>query len=106
MTKTKVVLSTWLLSVVWVIGAGHAQALHAKPRATQQPIVRVVVINMSGKSREAQVGDRVVALPVAERIALQVPRGEGIKITSNTDQRIARAITVAAIDDGRTIAVD
>jgi hypothetical protein len=64
------------------------------------------MINMSGKSREAHLRDTVITLPVGERVALQVPPGESIKITSSTDQRLARVIAVASTDAGRTIPVD
>jgi len=106
MSNTKKVLSMLISSMVWMNSAIHAQAINAKPRATQQHLVHIVMINMSGKSREARVGDTVVPLPVAERVALQVPQGDNIKITSSTDRTIARVITTASTDEGRTIPVD
>jgi hypothetical protein len=106
MSKTKKVLMMLIFNMVWLNGASHAQDINAKPRATQQHLVHIVMINMSGKSREAHVRDTVVPLPVAERVALQVPPGENIKITSNTDRTIARVITAASTDEGRTIPVD
>jgi hypothetical protein len=78
----------------------------SNPRMTQQHLVRIVMINMSGKSREVHLRDTVITLPVAERVALQVPQGESIKITSSTDRRVARVIAVASTDAGRTIPVD
>jgi hypothetical protein len=106
MPKTKQVLILLISSMVWLNGASYAQAANAKPRASQQHLVHVVMINMSGKSREAHVRDTVVLLPVAQRVALQVPQGECIKITSSTDQTIARVITAASTDNGRTIPVN
>jgi hypothetical protein len=106
MSNTKKVLMMLILTMVSLNGASPAQAINAKPKATQQPLVYMVMINMSGKSREAHVRDTVVPLPVAERVALQVPQGESIKITSDTDRTIARVITAASTDNGRTIPID
>ena len=104
MSKTKIVLSMLISSMVWMNSASHAQVVNAK--STQQHLVHIVMINMSGKSREVQVGDTVVPLPVAQRVALQVPRGESVKITSTTDRTIARVIVATATDEGRTIPIN
>jgi hypothetical protein len=106
MSKTKKVLMMLIFSMVCLNGASHAQNINAKPRETQQHLVHIVVINMSGKSREAHVRDSVVPLPVAERVALQVPLGESIKITSDTDRTIARVIVAGSTDEGRTIPIN
>jgi hypothetical protein len=106
MPKSKQVLILLISSMVWVTTASHAQEVNAKPRATQQHLVHIVMINMSGKSREVHLRKTVVPLPVAQRVALQVAQGEIIKITSSTDQAIARVITAASSDEGRTIPVD
>jgi hypothetical protein len=106
MSKTKKVLSMLISTTVWMNSASHAQDINAKPKASQQQLVHIVMINMSGKSREAHVRDTVVPLPVAERVALQIPQGENIKITSSTDRTIDRVITAASTDEGRTIPVN
>ncbi len=106
MPNMKKVLMMLIVSIVCLSGAGRAQATNAKPRATQQDVEHIVLVNMSGKAREAHVGDAVIALPVAERVALQVHPGEKITITSSTDRTIVRVITPVAKDDGRTISVN
>jgi hypothetical protein len=103
-----------ILSVAFMNGVCQARSTNSNPnsspnsspRMTQQHLVPIVMINMSGKSREAHLRDTVITLPVGERVALQVPPGESIKITSSTDQRLARVIAVASTDAGRTIPVD
>ena len=106
MSSAKKILSMLISGVVWMSSASYAQAVNEKPRATQQPLVHVVIINMSGKSREARVRNTVVPLPVAQRVVLQVPQGGSIKITSDTDRRIARVITATSSNEGRVITVD
>jgi len=93
-------------TIVWLNAASYAQATTPKPTPTHQPLLHVVVINMSGKAREAHVGNTVVPLPVAERVALQIPQGASIQITSSTDRNFTRVFTPALADDGRTIPVD
>jgi hypothetical protein len=99
-----------ILSVSFMNGVCQARSTNSNPNpspsVTQQHLVRIVMINMSGKSREVHLRDTVITLPVAERVALQVPQGESIKITSSTDRRVARVIAVASTDAGRTIPVD
>jgi len=106
MPNTKQVLILLISSMVWANSASYAQAVSAKPKAPQQHLVHMVMVNMSGKSREAHVRDTVVRLPVAERVALQVQPGQCIKITSDTDRTIARVITATSTDNGRTIPVN
>ena len=114
MSKTKKVWLLLLFSMVWLNGAGHAQVSPAtpnakpntKPGAPQQDLIHIVMINMSGKSREAHVRNTVVPLPVGERVALQVPPEASIKITSSTDRAMAQVITVTSTDEGRTFPVD
>jgi hypothetical protein len=67
--------------------------------------IRFEIINMSGKSREAHIGDTVIPLPVAERVALQAPVGKSIKIMSNTNQRVMHVIVISAIDEGHLFPV-
>ena len=76
-------------------------------RATQsRQLIHFTIINMSGKSREAHVRDTVVPLPVAERVALQVPPGESVTITSNTNRSVMRVIAISAKDEGHVVPVD
>ena len=102
MSKMKSVVMVLMLSVAWVSGAGLAQA---KTPVSREKVVRIVVINMSGKAREARVRDAVVVLPVAQRVALEVPVGARIKITSDADRAVGLVITAAATDEGRTIPI-
>jgi hypothetical protein len=75
--------------------------------ATQsRELIHFTIINMSGKSCEVHVRDTVVPLHVAERVALQVSLGESVKITSNTDRRVMRVITISANDEGHLLPVD
>ncbi|SEG31752.1 hypothetical protein SAMN05421819_2478 [Bryocella elongata] len=67
--------------------------------------IRVVLVNMSGKSREAHLGHAVVALPVAEKVVLQVMPGEKVTITSATDRHVDKVMMVSAVDGGRVIPV-
>lgn len=105
MSKTKKIVSLFILIVVWVANPIHAQGLKVNPEASQPPLVRVVLINMSGKSREARVGDTVVSLPVAQRVVLQLQQGQCIKIASMTNRAIARVITVTSTENGRVIPI-
>jgi hypothetical protein len=68
--------------------------------------IRVVLVNMSGKSREAHVGHAVIALPVAEKVVLEVTPGERVTITSATDRHVDKVMTVSAVDGGRVIPVE
>ena len=106
MSSARKILSLLISGVVWINGASCAQAVNAKPKARQEPMVHMVIINMSGKSREARVRDMAVPLPVAQRVLLEVPRGGSITIASETDSRVARVITATSGDDGRVITVD
>ena len=68
-------------------------------------LVHFVVINMSGAAREVyHRGDRV-PLPIAVRISLQVPAGDSIEITSNTNDKVEDVIAIATTDEGRTIPI-
>ena len=106
MSKTKEVFIMAILSLVWLSGAGRAQANNAMRRATEHEVERILLINMSGKAREACVGDAEVPLPVAERVVLQIYPGERITITSSTNRAIHRVMAPAATDSGRVIVVN
>lgn len=68
-------------------------------------LVHFVVINMSGAARELHHrGDRV-PLPIAVLVPLQVPAGDNIEITSNTNNKVDDVIPVGAADEGRTIPI-
>jgi len=76
-------------------------------RATQsRHLIHFTIINMSGKPREAHIRDSVVHLPVAEPVALQVPLGDSVKITSNTNRGVMRVITISATDEGHLLPID
>ncbi len=79
----------------------------ASPQTTAQvrPLVHFEIINMSGRSREARIGDAVIPLPVAERVALQVPAGKAVRIVSDTNENVLRIITVSGFDEGRLFPV-
>jgi hypothetical protein len=74
-------------------------------RTQSRPLIHFEIINMSGQSREAHIGDTLIPLPVAQRIALQTPAGESVKIVSNTNETIMRVITISAIDEGHLLPV-
>jgi hypothetical protein len=63
-------------------------------------LVHFIIINMSEENREAHVCNATVPLPVAKWITLQVSLGDSVKITSNTDSRVSRVITILAADEG------
>jgi hypothetical protein len=73
--------------------------------AQSRPLIRFEIINMSGQSREAYIGDTVIPLPVAQRIALQAPVGKSVKIMSNTNRRVMQVIVISAIDEGHLLPV-
>lgn len=74
-------------------------------KAESLPLIHFEIINMSGQSREAHVGDAIVPLPVAQRVALQVPAGKSVTIMSNTNSRVTRVITISATDEGHLFPV-
>ena len=92
-------------AVTGPVTRGSMRGLQAKDTRSQQ-LVRFVVVNMSGSDREVQAGDTVVALPVAMRVALQVPAGVAIRITSRTDQSLRRVMVISATDEGRVVPVE
>jgi hypothetical protein len=73
--------------------------------AQSRALIRFDIINMSGQSREAHVGDTVIPLPVAQRVALQAPVGKSIKIMSNTNRNVMQVIVISAIDAGHLLPV-
>jgi hypothetical protein len=73
--------------------------------AQSRPLIRFEIINMSGQSREAHIGDTVIPLPVAQRVALQAPVGESVNIMSNTNRSVMQVIVISAIDEGHLLPV-
>jgi hypothetical protein len=73
--------------------------------AQSRPLIRFEIINMSGQSREAHIGDTVIPLPVAQRVVLQAPVGKSVKIMSNTNQSVMQVIVISAIDEGHLLPV-
>jgi hypothetical protein len=82
------------------------QLIHEIEIKRHPHLVRFQIVNMSGKSREAHVGDIVITLPVAQPVALQVLPGHCIEVSSKTSRNLNRLITVTALDEGRIIPVD
>jgi hypothetical protein len=67
--------------------------------------IRITVINLSGKRREAVVRKTVVNLPVAEPITLQMHAGERFRVVSDTDSRINSTFLITEKDAGQLITV-
>jgi hypothetical protein len=68
-------------------------------------LVHFVVINMSGAAREVQHRGDTVPLPIAVCVPLQVPAGDSINITRNTNNKVEDVIAIAATDEGHTIPI-
>jgi hypothetical protein len=73
--------------------------------AQSRALIRFEIINMSGQSREAHIGDTVIPLPVAQRVTLQAPVGKSVKIMSNTNRSVMHVIVISAIDEGHLLPV-
>ena len=69
------------------------------------PLIHIEIINMSGKSREAHLGNTVIPLPIAQRVALQMLAGKSVKIMSNTNTKIMQVMVISALDEGRLFPV-
>lgn len=72
----------------------------------QGNLVHFVIINLSGKSRQAHLRNAVITLPVAKRVPLEAPSGSSLEITSDTNQHVERVIPIASTDEGRIIPID
>jgi hypothetical protein len=68
-------------------------------------LVHFVVINMSGAAREVHHRRDAIPLPIPIRVPLQVPTGDSIEITSNTNDKVEDVMAIAATDEGRTIPI-
>jgi hypothetical protein len=99
-------------ALVFVLAFSLAHTGSLKPASTtssqvktaqSRPLVRFEIINMSGQSREAHIGDTVIPLPVAQRVALQAPVGKSVKIMSNTNRSVMHVIVISAIDEGHLL---
>jgi hypothetical protein len=99
-------LLLFVLAIVTAPMASLQAGLVASKKVEAPRLVHVVMINLSGSSREARVRDQVVPLPVSERVALQVPAGVAVQITSDSDGRVARAIVLSTSDEGHVFAID
>jgi hypothetical protein len=88
-------------------GTAGLRSADAAPQCPKSPcsVVHFVVVNMSGAARGLHHRGDVIPLPIAQRVALQVPAGDSIQITSETDSRLRDVITIAATDEGRTLAI-
>ena len=86
---------------------GSLQKVNATPQSQddESHLVHVVVINMSGTTREVHHRGDTLLLPIAVRVPLQVPARDSIKITSNTNSKVEDVIPIAATDEGRTIPI-
>ena len=93
------------LFLIFVL-TSHESLLKAEiRREARNPLVHFVVINMSGAAREAHHHGDIIPLPVAVRVPLQVPTGDSIEITSQTNKKVEEAISIAASDEGRTLPI-
>ena len=86
---------------------GSLQRTNATPQSQKgkSHLVHFVVINMSGAAREVHHRRDTVPLPIAVRVPLQVPAGDSIEITGNTDNKVEDVIAISATDEGRTIPI-
>lgn len=89
------------LSFMFPPGQAMQETWHsAKPK-----LVHLVVINMSGFSRVLHHGNDLVPLPVATRVPIQIPAGDRIQITSETDRRVEITISVKNGDEGHILPI-
>lgn len=100
------------LAFVLAFSLAHTGSL--KPASTtswqvktgqSRPLVRFEIINMCGQSRKAHIGDTVITLPVAQRVALQAPVGKSPKLMSNTNRSVMQVIVISTIDEGHLLPV-
>lgn len=91
-----------------VVVPGSLQKANATSQAHKGKthLVHFVVINMSGAAREVHYRGDTVPLPIAVRVPLQVPAGDSMEITSNTNDKVQDVIAIAATDEGRTIPIE
>jgi len=90
-----------------VVVPGSLQIANATSQAQKGKthLVHFVVINMSGREREVHHRGETIPLPIAVRIPLQVPTGDTMEITSNTDNKVEDVIAISGTDEGRTIPI-
>ena len=80
--------------------------LHDKvPQANEAGLLRITVINLSGKNREAVVRNAVIDLPVATPVVLQMHAGEAFQVRSDTDSKFRESRVITESDQTRIIAV-
>jgi hypothetical protein len=104
------------LSLTTVVAPLAAQK-EVQPIAVQAPFgtqhvpsskpafIRVTVINMSGKQREAIIRKSKIDLPIAQRVALQLQPGEQLRVTSTNDSKLAATYLISDRDAGRLIPI-
>ena len=102
----------YALAFVLAFSLAHTGSLEAASTISSQvktaqlrPLIRFEIINMSGQPREAHIGDTVIPLPVAQRVALQAPVGVSVEIMSNTNRSVMQVIVISAIDEGHLLPV-
>jgi hypothetical protein len=90
-----------------VVVPGSLQKANATSQAQKgrTHLIHFVVINMSGAAREVHHRRDTVPLPIAIRVPLQVPAGDSIEITSNTDNKVEDVVAIRETDEGRTIPI-
>jgi len=90
-----------------VAAPGSLQKVNATSQSQkgESPLIRFVVINMSGAAREVHHRRDTIPLPIAIGVPLQVPAGDSIEITSNTNDKVEDVIAIAVTDEGRTIPI-
>lgn len=76
----------------------------ASPR-DKSKLVHLDVINMSGFSRVLHHGNDTVPLPVATRVPIQIPPGDRIQVTSETDSRVEITIAIKNTDEGQILPI-
>ena len=88
-----------------VVLPGSLQEAYATSQAQKGKthLVHFVVINMSGAAREVHHRRDAIPLPIAIRVPLQVPAGDSIEITSNTNDKVEDVVAITETDEGRTI---
>ena len=98
------------LVLTFAIHSASTASVMQKPsiesERTQGNPVHFVIINLSGKSRQAHLRNAVITLPVAKRVPLEAPSGSSLEITSDTNQHVERVIPIASTDEGRIIPID
>jgi len=94
---------TLLLALSFMFPTSRAMQEASHPEKPK--LVHLVVINMSGSSRVLHHGNDIVPLPVATRVPIQIPAGDWIRITSETNSRVKVTIAVQNSDEGQILPI-